>query len=258
MEEKKTSFIYKIICWLVRLFSPKFRLVGEEKLPEEPSVIVGNHSQMFGPIAGELYVPGKPWIWCAGQMMKWREVPAYAYEDFWSFKPKAVRWLYRLLSYLIAPLSVCVFNNARTIPVYHDVRLRNCYRLSLECLAAGKDLLIFPEQNKPYNGILCDFQDKFVDLARFYYKQSGKELLFVPLYIAPRLSLLVLGRPIRYCAENPIEQERQRIKDYLMEEITALAVSLPEHTVVPYRNIRKRDYPKNTVSEVSRHEETGR
>lgn len=250
MTEKKTSLIYKILRWFVLLFSPKFRLAGKENLPEEPAVIVGNHSQMYGPIAGELFFPGPHEVWCAGQMMQLREVPAYAFEDFWSFKPKAVRWLFRLLSYLIAPVSVCVFNNAHTIPVYHDMRLRNTYRLSMDSLEAGENLIIFPEYNKPYNHILCEFQDKFIDLARFYYKRTGKELCFVPLYIAPRLKLMVLGKPLRFRAGQPVEEERQRIREYLMEEITELACSLPEHTVVPYRNIRKRDYPRNIRHEV--------
>lgn len=251
MDDKKTSFIYKIIRWFVWLFSPKFRLEKAEKLPEEPCVLVGNHSQMFGPIAAELFFPGRKEIWCAGQMMHYKEVPAYAYEDFWSFKPKAVRWFFRLVSYLIAPLSVCVFNNAHTIPVYHDMRLRNTYRLSMESLDAGENLVIFPEHNQHHNHILYDFQDKFIDLARFYYKKAGKELRFVPLYIAPKLGTMVLGEPIRFHAGAPIETERQRIKQELMDQITAIAVSLPEHTVVPYRNIRKRDYPKNIDREVS-------
>jgi hypothetical protein len=35
-----------------------------------------------------------------------------------------------------------------------------------------------------------------------------------------------------------------------MDSITALATELPLHTVIPYRNIRKRDYPKNKPLEV--------
>ena len=105
MEDKKISPVYRGIRWLVRLFSPKIQVVGRENLPEEPCVIVGNHSQMYGPIAGELYTPGKHYIWCAGEMMHWKEVPDYAFEDFWSEKPKAVRWVFRLLSYLITPVS---------------------------------------------------------------------------------------------------------------------------------------------------------
>ena len=82
MPDKKTSLLYKFIRWLVRLFSPKMGVEGLENLPDGPVVAVGNHTQMFGPIAAELYYPGSHYIWCAGQMMHLKEVPAYAFEDF--------------------------------------------------------------------------------------------------------------------------------------------------------------------------------
>lgn len=250
MEDKKISPVYRGIRWLVRLFSPKIQVVGRENLPEEPCVIVGNHSQMYGPIAGELYTPGKHYIWCAGEMMHWKEVPDYAFEDFWSEKPKAVRWVFRLFSYLITPLSVCVFNNAHTIPVYHDTRLISTYRESIVKLQEGNTMVIFPEHHVKHNNILCEFQDKFIDLARFYYKKTGKELSFVPMYLTPKLKKMILGLPIRFRSEAPIAEERRRICDELMEQITQIAVSLPEHTVVPYPNMPKKNYPKNIPLEV--------
>lgn len=256
MDEKKTSRLYRLIRWLVRLFSPKFRVEGAENLPDEPCVIVGNHSQMYGPIAGELYTPGKHYIWCAGEMMHRKEVAAYAFQDFWAGKPKRSRWFFRLLSHLIAPLSELIFTSAHTIPVYHDTRLISTYRESIAKLQEGNSMVIFPEHNIRRNNIVNDFQDKFIDLARFYYKKTGKELSFVPLYLAPRLKTMTYGKPIRFRADAPIAEERKRICTALMEEITAIALSLPEHTVVPYANIPKKQYPKNIPLEVYSHEET--
>ena len=46
-----------------------------------------------------------------------------------------------------------------------------------------------------------------------------------------------------------MEGERSRIRDYLMQEITDIACALPEHTVVPYRNIPKKYYPSNKRKE---------
>ena len=211
MEDKKTSWIYRVIYWLVRLFSPRYQLVGTENLPEEPCVIVGNHSQMFGPIAGEIYTPGKHYIWCAGEMMHREEVPAYAYRDFWSKKPKAVRWFFKIMSYVITPLALCVFNNAHTIAVYHDTRLISTYRESMEKLHAGNSIVIFPECYDEHNNIVHGFQDKFVDLARFYYKKYGVALSFVPMYLAPRLSRIFYGEPVRFDPAAPIADERARI-----------------------------------------------
>ena len=69
---------YKVCWWLVWVFYPKTTVEGLENLPEEASIIVGNHSQANGPIVAELYFPGKRSIWCAGQMMSVKEVPDYA------------------------------------------------------------------------------------------------------------------------------------------------------------------------------------
>ena len=174
-----------------------------------------------------------------------------------SAKPASVRWFYRLASYAIAPLSVLIFNNASTVPVYHDTRLITTFRRSIELLQEGRNMIIFPEKNKRYNNILYDFQDKFVDLARFYYRKTKQALLFVPVYNAPKLHKTVIGKPVRFDPGAPIEQERERICKAMKDAITAMAAALPEHTVIPYRNIPKRLYPKNIPIEVYTDEEAG-
>lgn len=247
--KQKTSSIYRGIKWLVRVCYPRMEVVGAENLPEGPAVIVGNHAQMNGPIACELYLPGEHDTWCAGEMMNLKEVPAYAYRDFWSQKPWYSRWFYRLLSYVIAPLSVCVFNNANTIGVYHDSRIISTFKNTVKRLQAGSRVVIFPERDAPYNQILCEFQDRFIDVAKMYHKRTGRELEFVPLYLAPRRKAMYLGKPVRFRADAPLEEERQRICQYLMEEITAMACALPEHIVVPYRNIPKKQYGTNLPKE---------
>lgn len=245
MPEKKTSLMFRIIVFLVRLFYPKMEVVGAENLPEEPAIIVGNHSQMNGPIACELYSPRRRWTWCAGEMMHWKEVHGYAYRDFWSGKPKAVRWLFYLASWAITPLAVCLFNNANTIPVYHDNRIMTTFRQTMDVLDGGADVVIFPEHDAPGNHILYAFQERFVDVARLYCRRAGRALDFVPLYLCPQLHKMIYGKPVRYDPAAPAAEERQRICRVLTEEITALALELPPHTVVPYRNIPKKDYPRS-------------
>lgn len=254
--EKKISPLYKFLKPIVKFFAPKFEVVGAEKLPDEPTIIVGNHTQMNGPIACEFYSVRKRYTWSAGAMMHLKEVPAYAYKDFWSQKPKFSRPFYKLLSYIIAPLSVLVFNNAQTIGVYRDRRILSTFRETMRRLDEGADIVIFPEHDVKHNHIVYEFEDKFIDVAKTYYKRSGKELSFIPLYIAPKLGKMYFGEPIKFSAENDIEAERKRICEYLMKQITDIAVALPLHTVIPYRNIPKKYYPKNR-QEVTDGEKTG-
>ena len=249
LDQKKSSWLYKVVRWFVWLFSPKYKIVGAENLPDEPCVIVGNHSHMYGPIAGEFYVPGKHYIWCAAQMMEKREVAAYAYQDFWSGKPKALRWFYKLLSHLVTPLALLIFHNAHTVAVYHDTRLITTFRDSIERLKEGNSIVIFPECYEEHNNIVHAFQEKFVDLARFYYKKTGIALRFVPLYLAPELKTLFYGEPITFRPDAPIGQERDRLCHALMDAITEIALAQPPHTVVPYPNVSKKHYPKSKASE---------
>lgn len=241
---------FRVIRWLVKVFYPKITVEGTENLPRESAIIVGNHTQMNGPICAELYFPGKRKTWCAYQMMKCKEVPAYAFQDFWSGKPRWTHWFYKALSYIIAPLSACVFTNAHTIPVYHDARLITTFKQTISALQAEENVIIFPECYTPHNHIVYEFQDKFVDVAKLYYKRTGKIINFVPLYIAPKLKKIYIGKAIPFCPDNSMEQERSRICNYLMDEITSIACSLPRHTVVPYPNIPKKDYPCNIPEEV--------
>lgn len=257
MEEKKQSTMFKVLRFFVKTFYRKPEIVGAENLPDEPCIIVGNHTQMNGPIIGELYLPGRNYVWCAHEMMDKNEVAEYAFRDFWSFKPRYIQWYYKLASHVIVPFSVCVFNNAHTIPVYHDTRAISTFREAVNKMKDGYNMVIFPEYNKKYNNILYDFQDKFIDTARFYRKQTGREVKFVPMYVAPRLHKVFFGEGVSFDSSAPVKDERQRIKTELMNRITALAASQPEHTVVPYRNIGRRNYPKNIPIEVYDNEETG-
>lgn len=247
--ERKQSLLYKFLERILRVFYPEMEIVGEEHIPAEPCIIVGNHTQMNGPICAELYTPGPHYTWCAGEMMRMADVPEYAFRDFWSQKPKWTHPWYKLLSYVIAPLAVFIFNNAHTIAVYHDTRLIGTFKNTVKRLQEGNCIVIFPEHDVKYNHILYDFQKKFIDVAKLYYKKTGQAVCFVPLYIAPRLKQIHYGRPIRFDPNAPINEERDRICQYLMDEITQIACSLPEHTVIPYRNIPKKLYPMNIPKE---------
>lgn len=243
--QKKNPVLFRIIKGLVKFFYGKTEVIGMENLPERDAVLVANHAQMNGPIVGELYLPDNCYTWCAGEMMDKKEAPAYAFTDFWSQKPRWTHLFYKILSYLIAPLADYLFNHARTIAVYRDMRIMSTFRTSIKYLQEGINLLIFPEKDEKYNNVLYRFQENFIDIAKLYYKKTGRELTFVPVYIAPRMRKLYIGRGTTFEGEKQAEEERKRIAKYLAEEITKMARKLPEHVVVPYRNIPKKYYLTN-------------
>ena len=251
MGKKISYLIYRMIRALVRLFYPEMKVEGSGNIPEGPAVIVGNHAKMNAPIACELYFPGRHLTWTAGEMMHVREVPAYAFSDFWSYKPGYIRWFYKGLSYVIAPVAACIFNNADCIGVYHDSRTAGTFRSSIEALHDGVRVIILPEYDTPCNNIICGFQERYVDLARMYYRKYREPVSFVPMYAAPALKSVYLGKATVFDPDAPISEERSRICEAMKKEITDMARSLPEHRVVPYPNIPKKLYPLNTETGIS-------
>ncbi len=251
MSENKKSLLFVVIRAAVKLFYPKIEVAGKENIPECDAVLVGNHCLMNGPISAELYLPDNCYTWCAGQMMNLKEVPAYAFDDFWSQKPALLKPFYKLLSYIIAPISVSIFNSARTVGVYHDMRILSTFKNSVRMLKEGKNMVVFPEKDVPNNNIVYEFQDRFVDIAKLYYNTCKKTLTFVPVYISPKLKKIYVGEGIVFNPDVDIAEERQNICKYLSDEITTIARSLPEHTVVPYKNLPKRCFLSNKdISEV--------
>ena len=237
--------MYRIMRWLCRIATPILDLEGTENLPEENVILVGNHAQMFGPIGLNLYPPRSQYTWCTSEMMHLKEVPAYAYKDFWSDKPKYIQWFFHLASYLIAPFSVVCFNTAPTIPVYKDHRVFTTFDLTVQHLMADCDVVIFPEGKTPRNNIINEFQIGFLNVARMYYKKCGKPLTLVPMYLSPELKKIFFGKPVVFNPDVPMPEERRRVNEELMNAVTKLAASQPRHTVIPYTNMVKKDYPKN-------------
>ena len=245
MKQKKVSRLFKVLKRMLRWVYPTFEAVNAQNMPDEPCIIVGNHSQVHGPIACELYFPRDRYTWCVGKMLHKKEVPDYAFEEFWSGKPKRSKWFFNLAAKCIGPLSQFIMGNANTIGVYDDTRIMSTFKSTLAVLDSGQSIVIFPEKHQPYNNIICDFERNFVDVARLYYKKTGKQLQFVPMYVAPRLKKFYFGSPICFCHENDPQQEKERICGHIMGQITDIARALPEHTVVPYENLPKKQYPSN-------------
>ena len=240
--------MFNLLVPVIRFFFGKNDIVGIETIPVKDAIIVANHCQMAGPLVGEFYMPKNTYAWCAGDMMTFSTVPSYAFSDFWSQKPKWTHPFYRVLSYLIAPLAVCLFNNARTIAVHRDSRVIGTFKKTVKFLEEGKNILIFPEKDEKYNNIIYTFLENYIDLAKLYYKKTGRPVHFVPMYIAPTMKKSFVGTPVTFNPDEDFAKEKKRINAYLQEEITKIARDLPEHIVVPYRNMPKKYYITNKAA----------
>lgn len=203
-----------------------------------PIVFIGNHCQIHGPLMGHFGFLEDARIWCTNEVLYWKSCPEYAFDMFLGGyqKPKNKQWLYRILSYLMTPLLLLAFRGADVIPVYRDARLVTTYNKSAETINDGKNIIIYPECPEPLNDFINKFNPGFVDIARFMKLKAKKEIVFVPIYLAPELKTIKVGKPIEYDYSRNVKEQREELLEKLQNEVTRLGESLPEHKVVYFIN----------------------
>ena len=237
--KKKKGITYKICAFFLKMIDKKVKYVGLENLPNEPCIIAGNHAQMHGPIINEFYFPTDKKIWCDAPMLNKKDFPKYAYVNFFGGKPNLFQ---KILVGLLKSVVPNGFSSSDALPVYRDMRIMKTYKATTDILEEGVNVVILPECPEEHNEITNKFNEYFVDVARFYYKHTKKELEFVPMYYCKELKKTLFGTPIKFNVNSPIESERKRICEYLMKQITILAKTLPPHKVIPFNNVKKKDY----------------
>lgn len=235
---KNKPKFYKFFFHLIKFFYPKYKVEILSPLKENSGVFVANHAQAHGPLSTTIYFPRKRKTWTIGEMCNKDEIIDFVMEDWW--RNKKCQWFYKLISkIIIRPIVTPLMQNADTISVYKDSRLRRTMKDTLNALKNNEDIIIFPEHREKYNKYINKFQEHFVDVVSLYAR-SENELYFYPTYICPSLKKIIIGEAILFNSNEDINIERIRIVKELQKAITKIAESLPRHKIVPYDNISKR------------------
>jgi 1-acyl-sn-glycerol-3-phosphate acyltransferase len=218
----------KILYHLVaRAFQDLFwggDLLGAENLPEAgPAVLVSNHLGALGPIAVGASLPLEMYFWIHADLLDPLLAPDYLLRDFVEPQlhvgPPLSHWLANGISKIHVPLLRAVGG----IPVYHTAEgFGQTFRLTVDLLAQGKYILIFPEDpdlplDPCYN--MTPFQKGFTRLGELYFERTRKILPFFPLAVHAATLTVRVGKPIRYNPFTNPATERQRIQAVLEQSI---------------------------------------
>ena len=196
--------------------------------PKNPVVFLGNHAEIYGPIASALCFPVPVRFWVISKMMfKKKDVRAYLYENTFSKKTYLPVFVRKLLARYLGWLSVNVMNALRAIAVYRDspMKLRQTLRESVEALEQGENLMIFPEhpEGKYVKGGISELSPGFVMLAEAWWKKSGKKMRMMPVFANRENRTFTFGEEIVYEPESWYAAEQARILEAAYQQLTALS-----------------------------------
>ena len=196
--------------------------------PDNPVVFLGNHAEIYGPIASALCFPVQVRFWVISKMMfKKKDVRAYLYENTFSKKTYLPVFVRKLLAWYLGWLSVNVMNALRAIPVYRDspMKLRQTLRESVEALAQGENLMIFPEhpEGKYVKDGISELSPGFLMLAEAWWKKAGKKMRMMPVFANREKRTFTFGKEIVYEPENGYAAEQERILEEAYRQLSDLS-----------------------------------
>ena len=230
----KTSLYYKIVWSALHLFYRKPKTTFEIAPDDEPSVFVGNHSSIHGPVLMTLFFPRKHKTWVISCALDPSKCANYAYHDIFFGESRKHKRIWRFFGQLIRIALPPLLRDADTIPVYHSAGITKTFRQSLAALQDGDDLVIFGESPARFSEYVHELQPGFIDLAKLYYRKTGKKLKFYPFYAERKTKTIAVGAPVAYDPAVPLPMQRDQIATYLRDSIDRLGRSLPPHTPVPF------------------------
>ena len=214
----KEKLVTKIVIGILRPFN-RHKMVNLDHIQQDsnnPLVFLGNHAEIYGPIASALCFPVPVRFWVISHMMgRSRDVRIYLYENTFSKKTFLPVFIRRLLARIMGWLSVNVMCGLNAIPVYRDspMKLRMTLRKSVEALENGDNLMIFPEHpdGKYVKGSVSELSPGFLMLAEAWWKRSGRKLHIMPVYANREERTFTFGDEIRYEPEKGYAAEQERI-----------------------------------------------
>ncbi len=228
-EPYRQPWLSRFLIFLCRLHF-RCRVYNKDHIvtdDDNPLVFLCNHGEFYGPMACKIYIPVPIRAWANSTMMfDKKSVTEYIYENTTSRQEGMPEFEKRLLARMAAWLSVNVMGQLECIPVYKEspLKLRETFRLTLEAMETGDNILIFPEnpeQKYPREGI-GDLSPGFVMLANIYWKRKKKKLRMLPMYADKTHRSITFGEIFEYNPDAPLKQEQERIVAETLRQIRGI------------------------------------
>lgn len=229
--------LYRLVAWGFQELIWGGDLLGADELPERgPAVFVSNHLGALGPIAVGASIPFRLHAWTHADMLDPRLAPDYLRRDFVEGQLHLPRPLSGWLARAISRIHVPLLNAVGCVPVHNTPEgLLETFRLSVDLLAQGECLLVFPEN--PNLTIeprfqMTPFKKGFARLGELFYERTKKILPFYPLAVHAESFTVRVGRPVRYNPLGDPAKERLRITDLLERTIHQMYLQASEGEIV--------------------------
>jgi 1-acyl-sn-glycerol-3-phosphate acyltransferase len=215
---------FSILQNCIRKIYPKYTTLISNHI-DGPVVFVSHHQNLFGPFIILLWFPKSLHAWMLHVFLD-REACFKQYVDY-TFT-KRFGWnkgLAKICAYPISYFITTLLNSGKGIPVYRGSRkILETFHLSIDALNRRESIVLFPDiQYSNPSAATTEMYDGFLYLEKYYYKATGKHVLFVPLYASKRKHVIIADRQITFRDGKDFNTERKIVLREIHDHLNELA-----------------------------------
>ncbi len=213
---KKRKLYFRILKKLMRIKykKPKFEFLG--KPFENGAIVLSNHEGTDAPMSLEIYYDAPMRMWGAHEMNSGL-ISMYKYQSRVYYHQKK-HWnlgLARLFCLIASPLTNIFYSGFELISTYRDTRFLKTLKESVNSIAKGDNIIIFPEDStKSYLSELEGFHAGFILLAEKCLRQGIDAPIYVS-YYRKSDNAYIFDKPVYYSELLKSGQTKEQIADEL-------------------------------------------
>lgn len=214
------NLFFSALKIIVRLFLRQPRLELVNPLPTGPVVFVANHEGAWGPIMLYYFLPANFSPWVISEITLPGSCHRYLEADFVCRELKLPPPLSGFLARTIEIICLPLMKWLDVIPVFNGNReIISTINKSLHKLKQGHNLLIFPEIAGSSPEAIQKFNPGFINLARIYQRETGRQLPFIPLVVNKKNRTIRIEGSLFYCNNNNHYQEKHKLATAIRDQI---------------------------------------
>lgn len=224
MKDSRYGRLFLICRRIVHLFYPKY----DVRLPKNLKngvVYISSHQNLFGPYMMLHSFPKVVRTWILHVFLEqkscFRQYRDYTFTQRFGM-PKMIA---TLLAYPISFFIPKLLKSGKGIPVYRgSKKIMKTLKESVEALQANENIALFP--NKDYtdaSSSVDELYEGFLYLEKYFYKETGKHLQFVPIYISKKKKIIIADDPICFRDGTDFMEERKVVLEQIHKRLNELA-----------------------------------
>lgn len=215
---------FRITQWIVRQIYPTYKIQIHENV-KGPVVYISHHQNLFGPFVIYLWFPKSIRTWILhvflDRKLCYLQYVNYTFTERFGMNKLFAKICALPISFIISSL----LKSSKGIPVYRGSRkILKTIQLSVEALKNGETIVIYPDVDyTDKSNETKELYEGYLYIEKYFFKETGRHVNFVPLYVSKRKRLIVSDEPIAFLDGEDFAYGQKRVGNYIQTKLNELA-----------------------------------